>query len=396
VPKRALRVADLHPTEERSMIKSISIALTGNTSTSRLFRLATRVLTLLTIASLHTAAAAGTTDKSQDTEHSEARGEFHGAMETVYPDWFKTSFMELEEDILEAREAGKRLMLVFHQDGCPYCNVFVERNLAQKDIEETIRSNFDVIEINMWGDREVTSVEGEEFTEKRFAEQLGVQFTPTVLFFDEAGQHALRINGYYPPDKFRLALQYVIDKHEQQQTFNEFMAERYSKPDKKAKFDISKYSYIDGDGSALSALWQEDKPLLLLFEQADCSNCDELKDKVLATEESLELIAGYNVVRLDMWSNAELTDPQGQPTTERQLAQTLNVNYAPTLVFYASDGADKTEVIRSESWFKKFHTQSLMDYVLSGAWQEQPSFQRYISARADEIRETGEDVDIFD
>ncbi len=324
------------------------------------------------------------------------QGSYEGATATEYPDWFKTSFMELEEDILEAREAGKRLMLVFHQDGCPYCNIFVEQNLAQKDIEDTIRENFDVIEINMWGDREVTSVEGQQFTEKLFAERLKVQFTPTVLFFDENGQHALRINGYYPPEKFRLALEYVIKKQEQQQSFNEFIAARYKEPESTSPSDISDRKYINGDASSLGRLVKEDKPLLLLFEQTDCTNCTELDKKVLSLDETKSLMEQYNVVRLDRWGRNETTDFSGNSTTERQLAKELNVSYAPTLVFYASDGEAKTEVIRSESWFKRFHTQSLMDYVASDAWQEQPNFQRYISTRADHIRESGTDVNIFD
>lgn len=325
-----------------------------------------------------------------------SQGSYQGAVETVYPDWFKTSFMELEEDILEAQESGKRLMLVFHQDGCPYCNIFVEQNLAQKDISETVQTNFDVIEINMWGDREVTSVEGQQFTEKKFAEQMKVQFTPTVLFFDETGQHALRINGYYPPEKFRLALEYVISKEEQKQSFNEFIAKRYQEPDSSGEADLSKRQYINGDASALDRFVKEDKPMLLLFEQTDCTNCEELDKKVLALKDTKELMEQYNVVRLDIWGNQETTDLSGNPTTERALARQLNVSYAPTLIFYASNGEQKKEVIRSESWFKRFHTQSLMDYVASDAWQEQPNFQRYISARADHIRESGSDVNIFD
>lgn len=346
------------------------------------------LLTALLVVSMTMTHAASTTDQTH--------GSFHGAMETEYPDWFKTSFMELEEDILEAREAGKRLMLVFHQDGCPYCNIFVERNLAQKDIEDTIRKNFDVIEINMWGDLEVTNVDGEMFTEKLFAEQLKVQFTPTVLFFDEQGQHALRINGYYPPEKFRLALEYVIGKKEQQQSFSEFLADRYQEPATTSVTAPVSRDYIDGDATALEKYAREDKPLLLLFEQSDCTNCDELNEKVLMLSDSKALMSQYNVVRIDMWGKKETIDLQGNATTERNLAKALNVAYAPTLIFYASKGASKQEVIRSESWFKRFHTQSLLDYVASDAWQKYPSFQRYISARAEQIQESGADVNIFD
>ena len=37
----------------------------------------------------------------------------------------------------------------------------------------------------------------------------------------------------------------------------------------------------------------------------------------------------------------------------------------------------------------------MMDYVLSGAWREEPSFQRCIFTRADGIRARGRDVDIW-
>ena len=66
-------------------------------------------------------------------------GRFIGAMPTTYPDWFKESFLEFREDIAEAADAGKRVAVLFHQDGCPYCNALVERNLSQRDIESLLK-----------------------------------------------------------------------------------------------------------------------------------------------------------------------------------------------------------------------------------------------------------------
>ena len=298
--------------------------------------------------------------------------------------------------MIEAREAGKRLMLVFHQDGCPYCNALVERNLAQKDIEEKVRKNFDAIEINLWGDLEVTNMEGTQFTEKTFAQQLKVQFTPTILFYDENGDFALRINGYYPPDKFRLALDYVIGKHDKNESFNDYLARLQPPPAGTLPADISDRPYITGDGDMLASLSKEDKPMILLFEQTDCSNCQQLDEKVLKLEQTQEFISAFNVVRLDMWGSKQVKSIDGKEMTERELAKSLGVSYAPTLIFYSSDGANKQEVIRSESWFKRFHTKSMMDYVATNAWQQEANFQRYISARADAIRESGKDVNIFD
>ncbi len=319
------------------------------------------------------------------------KGEFLGAMETVYPDWFKVSFMELEEDIAEAAEQGKRLMLVFHQDGCPYCNAFVERNLAQSDIEQTLKTQFDVIEINMWGDREVVSMDGKTYSEKEFAAALQVQFTPTVLFLTEEGGLSLRLNGYYDPDKFRVALDYVTGKMEAKLSFNEFVESRGVSTSSKS---LTQRNYFTGKASELADRgMQGDKPLLLLFEQGTCKNCETLHDKILSKPESQELLAEFDVYQIDMWGRDTFTTPSGVETTGRQWSKELNINYAPTMILYSADG---TEVIRSESFFKTFHNQSILDYVSSDSWRNEPSFQRYLSERADRLREEGQTVNIWD
>ena len=53
------------------------------------------------------------------------------------------------------------------------------------------------------------------------------------------------------------------------------------------------------------------------------------------------------------------------------------------------------EVMRIGAFMKTFHFQSVYAYVLEQAYLEQPSFQRYIEARADHIREAGFDTDIW-
>ncbi len=328
-------------------------------------------------------------ESDQSGEHK--RGEFSGAMETVYPDWFKISFMELEEDVAEAAEEGKRLMLLFHQNGCPYCNAFVEKNLAQKDIEDTLKTKFDVIEFNLWGDREVISVDGEIYSEKNFAAALGVQFTPTILFLTEDGGLSLRLNGYYGPDQFRAALDYVSNGMEKTQSFADYIAERV--PEESSKKLIER-AYFSGPVTDLAERpGKGEKPLLVMFEQGSCKNCETLHDKILASDQSQNLLNRFDVYQVDMWGRDEFSTPEGENTTGREWSKALNVSYAPTLILYDKDGK---EVIRSEAFFKTFHTQSILDYVSTEAYQEEPSFQRYLSARAESLQEQGIDVNIWD
>ena len=90
-----------------------------------------------------------------------------GAKQTVYPDWFKQSFLDFRADIAEAAQAGKTVILLFHQDGCPYCNALVERNLSQRKIEQKLRDKFEIVALNIWGDRDIVSVLRDRVLQKK-------------------------------------------------------------------------------------------------------------------------------------------------------------------------------------------------------------------------------------
>lgn len=317
---------------------------------------------------------------------AESKGRYFGAKPTEYPSWFKESFLNLRDDVREAAAAGKRVLIVFHQDNCPYCNLLVERNLSQKDIVDLMRERFDTIAINMWGDREVTDLAGRTLTEKAFAAALKVQFTPTLLFFDEKGEVVLRLNGYLPPPRFKAALEYVANRREKELPFREYMA-RFEPPP--AAGALHREDFFAPPPHDLRRIG---RPIAVFFEQKDCPACDLLHDKVLSDAETREIIRRVHNVQLDMWSNEPVILPDGRKTTAREWAKALDVKYAPTIVLLDARGR---EIIRSEAFFKVFHTQGLFDYAASGAYRKEPSFQRYLSARAEALREQGRDVDIW-
>ena len=121
------------------------------------------------------------------------------------PSWFKDSFLDIPEDVAEAAESDKRLLLLFHQDGCPYCEKLLKENFTDPEIVNTTRRIYEVVEINMWGDREIDDLQGKQSNEKELAKQLKVQFTPTLLFLNKNGEVEYRANGYYAPAKFLLS-----------------------------------------------------------------------------------------------------------------------------------------------------------------------------------------------
>jgi len=84
------------------------------------------------------------------------------------PAWFKISILDLRGDIKEATAADKRVMIYFGQNGCPYCKRLMEVNFKEKDIVDKMNIYFDAIEINIFGDRDVTWIDGKTRTEKEF------------------------------------------------------------------------------------------------------------------------------------------------------------------------------------------------------------------------------------
>ena len=325
---------------------------------------------------------------SVSAKESGERGTYSGAKPTEYPSWFKESFLEFEADIAEAKASGKRLMVVFHQDGCPYCNELVEKNLSQKDIEETIKKNFDVVAMNIWGDREVISVGGQQYTEKTFAESLKVQFTPTILFFDEQGKVVLRLNGYLPPRNFKVALDWVATHGEKTIAYREYVAKNLPAG---GSGGLHSQDFFQSPPLDLSKNITK-QPLAVFFEQSDCPNCNTLHKKVLIDTDTRKVIKNFTNVQLDMWSDTSIVTPTGEKTTARAWANKLNIKYAPTIVLFNKEG---NEIIRSEAVFKVFHVQGIFAYVLTGSYREQPNFQRYLSARAEHFVEEGKDVDIW-
>jgi thioredoxin-related protein len=240
----------------------------------------------------------------------------------------------------------------------------------------------------MWGDREVVSIGGQGFTEKTFAAALKVQYTPTLLFLDERGQVALRLNGYYPPEDFRAALEYVAGKLENQLSFSEYRMQSLAKQPGKL---IDEDFYLQTK-DLRKVLDGATKPLAVYFEAAACEECETMHAKILTDPATRKLVVSANNVQLDIASEEAIVTPSGTTTTVRQWAEDLGIAYAPSLVFFDVRGE---EVMRISGFLKTFHFQSVYAYVLEKAYLDEPSFQRFISARGEHLREQGFDIDIW-
>jgi thioredoxin-related protein len=306
------------------------------------------------------------------------------------PSWFRETFLDFREDVREAAKTGKRVLVYFGQDGCPYCRELMRVNFSQKDLADRTRRHFNAVAINLWGDREVTWVDGRSMSEKAFAALLKVQFTPTLLFLDEKGAVVLRLNGYYPPHKLAAALDYVAGRHEKKTAFADYLARHAGEPASGRLHDQPFFMKqpLDLSGTRRRAA----RPLAVLFEQKDCAACDELHRAGFDDADVRRAVARVDVARLELFGTDRLVTPQGRSRVAAEWARELKVAYTPTIVFFDPGG---TEVFRIEAYVRPFHLASGFDYVASGAHRIEPSFQRYLQARAEKIRAAGGRVDLW-
>lgn len=101
------------------------------------------------------------------------------------PDWLQETFLDLSEDLADANAQGKRVVLMIEQRGCIYCTKLHEKILPDPEIDAVIRESFYPIQLNMFGDLEVTDFDGTVLSEKDMVRRWNQIFTPTLIFLPE-------------------------------------------------------------------------------------------------------------------------------------------------------------------------------------------------------------------
>lgn len=149
--------------------------------------------------------------------------------------WMRDTFKDLSEDLAEANAEGKRLMIMIEQRGCIYCKKMHEEVLVRPEIAQYIEDNYFVVQINMFGDVEVTDFDGTAMAEKDIVRRWGALFTPNVYFFPEevsdgavASQAAVaNMPGAFGPGTTLSMLRWVVEKrYEGDEPFQKYHARR--------------------------------------------------------------------------------------------------------------------------------------------------------------------------
>jgi thioredoxin-related protein len=309
------------------------------------------------------------------------RGEIVGGVAHVAPGWFKESFLEIQDDVNEATEANKHVILFFQLNGCAYCDRMLEESFEAEPLTSYIQEHFDAIAINVGGAREIIFNEKISVIEKELSEMLEVRATPAILFLNKDNKTVVRVNGFRSPQRFEQVLHYVAEKGYQQSTLAEYLEKNLQK-------DI--YTLRDNElFTQTTDLSSVSGPLAVIFEDSSCYDCNEFHDSVLSREEVRKELRPFTLVRLDADSDVEIIDVDGNKTTPKALAKKHEMIYRPGMLIFDEGILAR----RYDSLLFPHHFKEGFRYVAGGYYKTQ-DYRSYSQVRTEELLAKGVVIDL--
>jgi thioredoxin-related protein len=291
----------------------------------------------------------------------------------IYPDWFVLPSGDLGDDLEDALAKGKRgIVVYFGQKRCSYCEQFLSMDLGLPDVRTYMEKNFDVLPIDIWGIEDITDTDGNEYTERDLSVKYEVNFTPSLIFYNHEGEKVFRLRGFYPPYKFRAALQYVVGEFYKSETFREYLARAepgiFFQEGGLTERDFFISPPLELSQTAKSA----GKPLAVFFEQGNCHACDLLHSGPLNDDSLVKELEKMNVAQVNIASNDAVTTPSGKKTTAREWADELGIFHLPTILFFDENGS---EVMRVDSIVQFYRLWGVLDYINRRGYKETTDYQ---------------------
>lgn len=143
----------------------------------------------------------------------------------AYPSWFKLSVLDLRDDLMDVRAANKKYLIMFmSQQGCGFCSLHLDKNWGDPALRAYTQKHFEVLALDVRGSRELIDFYGKHLTERQYAHEHGLEFTPTIVFVDVDGHEVFRLPGLRSKRHFKAALEYVVDEHYKKVKFRQYRA----------------------------------------------------------------------------------------------------------------------------------------------------------------------------
>jgi len=299
----------------------------------------------------------------------------HGQGNIKYPAWFKESFLDLRDDLNDAKQSDKRGVIVFlSQKNCSHCQAFIDTTLSDPVIQDRVQKNYDVIALDIFNDLELTDVDGSVNTIKNFAEKQRARFTPTLLFYGVDGARLLKIIGFYPPMKFNRVLDYIEGGDYQRETLGEYLQkDRTGTGQQNIQYDYTLFSpppYVLD-----RTRFKGQQPVLVLFETPNCIPCQRFHEGALKDEKVRRLMPEFEAIQLNRMDNSSKVKlPGGRYLTPQQWSKELQLAYDYSVIFIDENGV---EVHRLDAETGRDRMSGSMQYVLEKSYLQHEQFLQW-------------------
>ena len=309
-------------------------------------------------------------------------------VKVVYPGWFKDSFYDLKVDLQEARDGGKKgILLFFSMKTCSYCKAIIETTFQQEDIVKRLRKNYDVIGLEIFSDTEVVNIDGKTFWAKDFAVHEKAKFTPTMIFYDLKGKKQLRLVGYQSAKKFRVAQDFLDSGQYSYMKLSDYMDKRKSTSKASTKHSVA-LNYDRRNSN--------DRPQMIIFESENCKKCQQLRTMLKAP-----VLKPYtqqiNVMYMSTENiSSKITRPDGKIQIGKEWLKQLGLIHTPSMVFFNEKGKEvlriDTDILMNEYGKDvSVNDKNIVDnirarlqFVLEKGYLTLPQFQRWRAQKARE------------
>jgi thioredoxin-related protein len=89
----------------------------------------------------------------------------------------------------DAKTQNKKVLLIFDQDNCYYCDLLKEDTLSDLEVQKILNKYYIVVVLYV-------------NKESKLAAEYKIYITPNLIFLDKNNKEIHRINGYVPANEF--------------------------------------------------------------------------------------------------------------------------------------------------------------------------------------------------
>jgi len=212
---------------------------------------------------------------------------------------------------------------------------------------------------------------------KQFAKEEGAEFSPTLLFYGREGETLLKVVGYQSPERFRVILDYVTGQHFRSESLRDYFRHRAVKATGvNLSVELKNDPLFIRPPYALDrSHFPANQPLLVIFEEVGCKECENFHADVLALNEVRAELKRFEVARFDAADdNTPVLTPHGSKVTPAFWFQQTGFTRVPGLLFFDESG---NEVLKTDALVLRQRMMNSLLYVLEGAYKKGWTYQRY-------------------